>query len=124
MGGGPGGGIMGGRGGGMFGGGGTSGGGFAGAAGPSPVRTQPAGTPQTKTVYLVAGKPDSAGRATGALTATVVRTGLADSGHTEILSGLEEGAVVATGTSTTASAPTGTTSTNPFLPRPPTPKSR
>jgi HlyD family secretion protein len=128
MGGGPGGGMggamMGGRGGGMFGGGGMGGGGFAGAGAPSQVRPQPAGMSQTKTVYLVAGKPDSAGRATGTVTATVVRTGLADGGYTEILSGLEEGAVVATGTSTTAPAPSGTTSTNPFLPRPPTPKSR
>lgn len=121
--GGPGGGMMMGRGGP---GGGMGGGGFGGPGAPgaaSRPRPQAGSGPQTRTLYVVAGKPDAAGRATGALTAVTVRTGLSDSGSTEILSGVEEGAVIATGTSTTAPAPTGTAN-NPFMPRPPAAKAR
>lgn len=121
MGGGPG-GMMGGRGAGGM--GGMAGGGLAGNGGPPRPRPQATGAPQTRTVYAVTGKADTAGRATGTLTAITVRTGLSDSGYTEILSGLEEGVLVATGTSTTAPAATSATATNPFVPRPPAPKSR
>lgn len=103
-------------------------GGGEGGSGPAApqrvVRTAPAGTPQTRTVYVVSGKPDATGRATGALTAMAVRTGLSDSSNTEILSGLDEGAVVATATSTMAPAATAQKTTNPFMPRPPAVKSR
>lgn len=109
-----------GGGGGSLPGGGMGGG---GAAGPRP-RPQNSSTPQTRTVYVVTGAAANSTRATGPLTATTVRTGLADSGHTEIISGLPEGAVVATGTTTAAAEPAAASTNNPFAPRPPAGKSR
>jgi hypothetical protein len=104
---------------------GMGGGGPGGPGGAPRPRPQASGAPQIRTLYLVSGKPDTSGRTTGTLTATTARTGLSDSSFTEILSGVDEGAVVATGTSTTAPAPAaGGTATNPFVPRPPTPKTR
>ena len=105
--------------------GGGMGGGPGGPGGGQRPRPQNSNVPQTRTVYLVSGKPDATGRATGTLTATAVRTGLSDNSFTEILSGVDQGAVVATGTSITAPAPAaGGTATNPFVPRPPAPKMR
>ena len=109
--------------GGMMSGGGMGGGGPGGPGGPPRVRATPAGAPQARTVYVVTGKPDASGRATGALTATAVRTGLSDSSYTEILSGLTESSAIATGTSTTAPAASAA-ATNPFVPRPPATKAR
>ena len=112
----------------MTGGGGGPGGGMkmvhGGPGGASVVarpRAQAAGAPETRTAYVLSGKPDASGRATGELLATTVRTGLSDSTYTEILSGLEEGAVVAIGTSIAPMAPAApdATTTNPFAPRRP-----
>ncbi len=108
-------------------GGGAGGGGMAGSstAGAQRPRAQNSSAPQTRTVYVVAGASAAGARASGTLTATTVRTGLSDSGNTEIISGLEEGAVLATGTTTAAAEPpAAATTTNPFAPRPPTGKSR
>ncbi|MGD1030837.1 MAG: efflux RND transporter periplasmic adaptor subunit [Opitutaceae bacterium] len=77
-------------------------------------------------VYVVAGRPDADGHAGGALVPTPVRTGLADSAHTEIISGLAEDTTVATGTvATGAAGSTGSGTSparqtgNPFNPGPP-----
>lgn len=102
-------------------GGGMGSGGNASAQRPRP---QNSSTPQTKTIYVLSKAAAGSARATGTLTATTVRTGLADSGNTEILSGLPEGAVVATGVSTATAEPAATTTSNPFAPRPPASKSR
>ena len=78
----------------------------------------------TKTIYILASVPDAAGHATGELIATPVITGLSDSSWTEIVSGVNEGAFVATGTISAQAAATASTTpattTNPFAPaRPP-----
>ena len=107
---------------GMMGGDGGPRGGGMGGNPPSP-RPPASGVPQPRTLYVVSGRPDRSGRAFGTLTAVTVRAGLSDSSTTEILSGVDEGAVIATGTSTTAPvANTAPATTNPFAPRPPAPK--
>lgn len=109
--------------GGGFPGGGMPGGGTASAQRP---RAQNSSTPQTRTVYVVSNASVTGGRTSSTLTATTVRTGLSDSGNTEILSGLDEGTVIATGTTTAAAIAetAAAATTNPFAPRPPTGKSR
>jgi len=77
-----------------------------------------------KTIYLLASAPDARGHATGELIATPVVTGLSDSAWTEIISGVNEGSFVVTGTISAQAAATAasstTTTTNPFAPaRPP-----
>jgi len=77
----------------------------------------------TKTLYVLASTPDASGRGIGELIATPVNIGLSDSAWTEIVSGLNEGAFVVTGTLSAQAASvatTPTTTTNPFAPaRPP-----
>ena len=104
---------------------------FAADGGPSTDR--PDGAPEpakktssdsvalaTKTIYVLASTPDAAGRGTGELIATPVRTGLTDSSWTEIVSGVNEGAFVVTGTLSAQAAAAVATTTNPFAPaRPP-----
>lgn len=125
-GGGPGGGMMGGPGGGigMGMGGGTGPGGGAGAPGGAPRPRTTASVSPNRTVYIVNGQPDAAGRASGTLTALTVRTGLSDSSQTEILSGIAEGSIVAIGTSIAPTAAGTPPAANPFVPRPPAVKSR
>jgi HlyD family secretion protein len=73
-----------------------------------------------RTLYLARGSIDATGRATGTLEPVIVRTGLSDSAFTEIVSGLEEGSIVATGTSLLpASGATTSGVTNPFVPKMP-----
>lgn len=80
-------------------------------------------TGKARTLYVVSAAVDAAGRAAGPLSTVAVRTGLSDSAYTEILSGVGEGAVVATGTSLLAPASAaGTTVTNPFVPKMPSPR--
>ncbi|MDD3178983.1 MAG: efflux RND transporter periplasmic adaptor subunit [Opitutaceae bacterium] len=72
-------------------------------AGGGPVRadspsSSSSTTSQPVTLHLVMGQPNAAGHATGTLQAVHVFAGVSDSTNTEILSGIEEGAVVATGT--------------------------
>jgi HlyD family secretion protein len=96
--------------------------------GPPPPAKMPSGNSapaSAKTIYILASAPDAAGHATGELIATPVITGLSDSSWTEIVSGVNEGAFIVTGTisaqaaAATAAAST-TTTTNPFAPaRPP-----
>jgi HlyD family secretion protein len=82
-----------------------------------------AGAAHGRTLYIVRGDVDAAGRATGGLEPASVHTGLSDSAYTEIVSGIDEGAVVATGTSLLpASAGTSSPVTNPFVPRMPGPR--
>lgn len=78
--------------------------------------------------YELAAPPGPDGRGSGELVPVAVRAGLSDTTHTEILSGLDEGAILATGAIVTASANTASTSSsssnssssNPFQPsRPP-----
>ena len=76
-----------------------------------------------KTIYVLAVAPDAAGRGSNELIATPIRIGLSDSAWTEIVSGVNEGAFVVTGTASaqaTSTTATATTTTNPFAPaRPP-----
>jgi len=97
-----------------------------GAGGRPGFARKPSGsssTPSTaKTLYILNATPDASGRGTGELIATPVRIGLTDSAWTEITSGVNEGAIIVTGTisaQTVADTSTSTT-TNPFAPsRPP-----
>lgn len=78
-------------------------------------------TSTSKTLYVLASAPAASGRATGELIATPVRIGLSDSTSTEILSGINEGTVIAIGTlsaqaAANASQTSSTTTTNPFEP--------
>jgi len=102
----------------MGGGGGGPPGGFP-SGGNRPARAA-AATSQSRTVYLVVGGGAEAnGRvAGGSLALMTVTTGVSDSAYTEIVSGLNGGAVLATGT---AAADTGAakSSSNPFMPSPP-----
>lgn len=79
-------------------------------------------------VHVLVVAPGPGARGSGELEPVAVRAGLADVAHTEILSGLDEGAVVATGTVVTGTAMAGPsaasgsaqTTANPFQPaRPP-----
>ena len=82
-----------------------------------------------KVVYVLATPPGADGRGQGELIRVPVRVGLSDSMFTEVLSGLDEGAVAVTGTilsgTTVASAAASTTASsseqtrNPFAPQPP-----
>lgn len=79
----------------------------------------------SKTVYVLDGTPDASGRAMGVLTPKKVTIGISDSTRTEIVTGLSEGELVVTGT-TSASVDTSTqsqTASNPFAPKPPPPPS-
>jgi HlyD family secretion protein len=71
-----------------------------GSGGSSTVRTASAvsSASQTATLYVVSGQPNAAGHATGALQQARVYTGVSDSSYTEILAGVSEGALIATGT--------------------------
>jgi len=75
-----------------------------------------------RTVYRIHGDSDSAGRASGALEAIPVRTGLSDAAFTEIVAGVTDGTAVVTGIALTpaksgGSAPASTS--NPFMPKMP-----
>ncbi|PTX98454.1 efflux RND transporter periplasmic adaptor subunit [Opitutus sp. ER46] len=109
------------------GGGGPAGGGAGGGSGGSARVVRAAGSAvdhsQPVTVYVVQGTPDAAGRASGALQPRPVFVGVSDSTYTEILSGIEEGAVLASGTLSAqqlATTPAKTGTNNLFgPPRPP-----
>lgn len=77
------------------------------------------------TLYLVRGPANASGRVNGTLEPIVVQTGLSDSAYAEIVSGAEEGAVVATGISLLPATGTsaGGATTNPFMPRMPSTRS-
>lgn len=92
------------------------------------LRFRPADAPaapngRQRTLYRFLGDTDANGRATGAIEAVAVRTGLADAAFTEIVSGVSEGEVVVTGlalTSHKAGAPAAAaTPSNPFMPKMP-----
>lgn len=89
------------------------------AAAPDVPSTPSASSTQQRTLYVLAG--DGATTGSGELIPITVQIGLADTSYTEIVSGVSAGAVVATGTvssATAAAASSGTT--NPFAPaRPP-----
>jgi hypothetical protein len=75
-------------------------------------------------VYLVEGKPNAAGHATGSLQAARVIVGVSDNTYTEILSGVKEGDILAAGTvsaQAAAAAAASTSGTNNIFgpPRPP-----
>lgn len=75
--------------------------------------------PRGHTVYILRGSVDSAGHGSGRLEPVSVQTGLSDSAFTEIVSGLEEGVIVATGTSLVPAASASSGVTNPFVPKMP-----
>lgn len=99
----------------------------AGVRAPSSPPPAGGGAVDARTAYLVTAPLDAAGRGSGELTPAPVRIGLSDTSHVEIVSGLDEGAVVATGTvvaaggaSTASTASAQSTTANPFQPqRPP-----
>lgn len=83
-----------------------------------------ASSTQQRTIYVLAGEGAASG--SGELVPTVVQIGLADTTYTEIVSGVSAGAIVATGTVSSASkssssaAASPTATNNPFTPaRPP-----
>lgn len=88
-----------------------------------PADAPPAPNGRQRTLYRFLGDIDANGRATGAIEAVAVQTGLADAAFTEIVSGVPEGEVVVTGlalTSTKAGTPAAAaTPSNPFMPRMP-----
>lgn len=88
---------------------------------PDEIVSGPPSRGQERKLYAVHGNVDAAGRATGALDAMVVRTGLNDAAFTEILSGVEEGTMIATGISLIPAkdASNSGTPTNPFMPKMP-----
>jgi HlyD family secretion protein len=108
---------------------GPPGGGFGGpppggGARPGTSSSSSANSSQPVTIYLVDGTPNAAGHATGALQAASVLVGVSDSTYTEILSGVKEGDVIATGTvsaQAAAAAAASTSGTNNIFgpPRPP-----
>jgi len=100
------------------------GGGFGGSGGTrTSSSSSTANSSQPVTLYLlVDGTPNAAGHATGSLQAAPVFVGVSDSTYTEILSGVKEGDVLATGTvSAQAAAAASTGGTNNIFgpPRPP-----
>ena len=101
-------------------GGGMGGGGMAGRGGGGFARPA-SGSSQPGTIYVARGTPNAAGFVTGELQQVNVTTGVSDSTHTEILTGVEEGAVVVLGTVTAQQAAATTTGTNNIFgpPRPP-----
>ena len=72
-----------------------------------------------RTLFVVQGAKGTSGRMSGTLDEIQVQTGLGDSAYTEIMSGLDEGAVVATGISLIPAAGSSSATTNPFVPRMP-----
>jgi HlyD family secretion protein len=100
---------------------GAGGGGQGG--GPRTVASSGGGGAATQpvTVYVPTGQPNATGLVTGTLQATRVFLGVSDSANTEILSGLAEGAIVATGTVSAQAAAASTSGTNNLFspPRPP-----
>lgn len=108
---------------GMGGPGGPGGGPGGGGGGrPSTSSSSSASSTQPVTVYVATTAPNAAGYATGPLQAVRVFVGVSDSTHTEILRGLDEGAVIVSGTvSAQAAAAAKTAGTNNIFspPRPP-----
>jgi HlyD family secretion protein len=95
------------------GGGGGGGGAGGGASGGSRLKTD---GPTTETAYvLVSGAGDSANTGGPVLKAVTVKAGLTDGSYTEIIDGLHEGDIVATGTSL-AGAEENQPPNNPFSP--------
>ena len=99
------------------------GGGSSGRSGGGTSASSSSGASSTQavTLYVARGTPNAAGFVTGELQPASVFTGVSDSTHTEILSGVAEGAVVVTGTVTAQQATAATTGTNNIFgpPRPP-----
>lgn len=100
-----------------MGGGGMGGWGGGAARGGAPA----AGAPQSVTIYVVEGQPNAAGIATGSLQAVKVMVGVSDSANVEIISGVDEGAIVATGVVMAQAAAGAAAGTNNIFgpPRPP-----
>lgn len=72
-----------------------------------------------RSLFVVRGAKRASGRMTGTLDEIQVQTGLGDSAYTEIVSGLDAGAVVATGISLLPAEDSSSATTNPFVPRMP-----
>lgn len=70
-------------------------------------------------VYRLQGPLSADSRMNGPLVETTVQTGLSDSLRTEIVSGLDEGAVIATGISLIQASTDAQATTNPFAPKMP-----
>ena len=101
------------QGGGPGGGGGFGGGGGAGLPGGNRRRPEPEG-PKTGTVYLIE-KESTTGGEQMVLKAVSVKLGISDGTNSEIIEGLKEGDVVATGTAPVV-ANAGTEARNPLNP--------
>lgn len=88
-----------------------------------PADAPPAPNGRQRTLYRFLGDIDANGRATGAIEATAVQTGLADAAFTEIVSGVPEGEIVVTGLALTSAKPgapaASATPSNPFMPKMP-----
>ena len=97
--------------------GGPGGGGGMGGGGDRPRRSEPEG-PRTQTVYLIEKTTSPTGATVSALKPVSVRLGISDGTNTEVLEGLKEGDVVASGTvsqgPTTAATPTASPFGGPF----------
>lgn len=87
---------------------------------PAESEAAPAAGTSARTLYVVEGT-QAGGRVAGRLHSVPVKTGLTDTTYTEILSGIDEGAVVATGLALTLD--TKQSATNPFVPRMPSSRS-
>ena len=71
-----------------------------------------------RVVYCVPGITEAAVRVAGPISPVVVRIGLGDAAFTEVVAGLDEGAIVVTGAAL-AHAPAAETKVNPFVPKMP-----
>lgn len=99
----------------------AAGGGPGARPGAGQQRSAGAAVSTSKTVYVLDGTPDASGRATGMLTPKRVTIGITDTTRTEIVSGLSEGELVVTGTTSAAvdSSTQSQAASNPFAPKPP-----
>jgi HlyD family secretion protein len=85
------------------GGGGGGSGGFG--SGERPRRSEPEG-PRSQTVYLLDKDPSASGAGQTALKPVTIKLGISDGGNTEVVEGLKEGDVVASGVVTQVAAAT------------------
>jgi HlyD family secretion protein len=88
----------------------AQGGGPGGGGGDRPRRTEPEG-PRSQTVYLV---ENSAAGDQPTLKPVTVRLGITDGTNTEIIEGLKEGDILASGTVTQGAAPSSPQGSSPF----------
>ena len=102
-------------GGGGSGGGGGGGGGFGGGSGGGerPRRSEPEG-PRTQTVYLLHNEASASGPDKVVLKPVTVKLGISDGTNTEVLEGLNEGDVLAAGTTSATATATAAAPGSPF----------